>query len=199
MCFPSKKSGVSIQKCSPFEYDGTQHLLNPSQTLIINIPTHLMTVSWTVPECSYSSTTPLCIYFPHSFTHSPSRKSARLCWSTGCCWGGWRRWYRQPKLRQLPGPGAQAGSPPWRWREKRERRKEGEERQKTQESSVREYDGQRSKEKQTSRDRERKREVETEKGKRTELKVRREGAAHTRGGTEKGEQGEGDWSEEEEW
>lgn len=46
---------------------------------------------------------------------------------------------------------------------------------------------------------EREREAETGKGKRTELKVRRRGAARTRGGTERGEQGEGDWSEEGEW
>lgn len=77
---PNKKSGLLIQKRSTFKYDGTQHLLNPSHQLIINMPTHLIAASLTIPECSYHNTdvTPyntaaLCIYFtrslPHSFTH----------------------------------------------------------------------------------------------------------------------------------
>lgn len=92
MFFPSKKAGVLIQKCSTFKYDGTQHLLNPSHQLIINMLTHLMAVSLTVPECSHHSTdsiyrTILRLFHPlaPSLVHSPSRKSARLCWSTGCC------------------------------------------------------------------------------------------------------------------
>ncbi len=43
-----------------------------------------------------------------SVSHSPRERSARL----GCCSEGWRRWCKRP-TRQRPGPGAQAGWPPW--------------------------------------------------------------------------------------
>lgn len=56
---------------STFKYDGTQHLLNPSHKLIINMKTHLMPMSLTIPEGSHHNTdvTPFCIYFTHLFTH----------------------------------------------------------------------------------------------------------------------------------